>query len=156
MIDLHRIAEAGEGLRAEAAFIATLVAAFDEEIADALSCMNNDEAIARIEERGLTKTADQLRQARARGQLISIRTRSGLAKAKSSGRKGGRPPRLSPDRMAELLEQWDHGNGKNPTELAELFDVGRTTVYRVIQGALGSSSNGSDSSAIRAPSSSRR
>lgn len=86
--------------------------------------------------------------------LISERTKDGLDAARARGRKGGRRPVLSEEQAAHLREQWNNGQGKTPTELARLFGIGRTTVYRV----LGVSEPGpaTASSATTAPSRQRR
>lgn len=67
--------------------------------------------------------------------LIRMRTREGLAVAKAQGRLRGRQPKLSPRQEAHLVELYRSGD-KSPAELAELFSVGRSTVYRAIQRAL--------------------
>jgi len=67
--------------------------------------------------------------------LIRMRTREGLAVAKAKGRLRGRQPKLSPRQEAHLVELY-RGGDKSPAELAELFGVGRSTVYRAIQRAL--------------------
>jgi len=64
-----------------------------------------------------------------RDRLIE-RTRAGLVAAKARGRTGGRKPKLSPDQieMARgLLE-----NGKPPRDVANAFNVGRSTLYRAL------------------------
>jgi DNA invertase Pin-like site-specific DNA recombinase len=61
--------------------------------------------------------------------LIRMRTREGMAIARSKGKLKGKQPKLSPAKREHLLklhEAQDH----NITELAELFDVSRPTVYR--------------------------
>ncbi len=67
--------------------------------------------------------------------LIRMRTREGLAVAKAKGRLRGRQPKLSGRQEAHLVELY-RGGEKSPAELAELFSVGRSTVYRAIQRAL--------------------
>ncbi len=54
--------------------------------------------------------------------------------AKAKGRLRGKQPKLKPRQEAHLValhEAGDHSTG----ELAELFGVGRSTVYRAIQRA---------------------
>jgi DNA invertase Pin-like site-specific DNA recombinase len=66
--------------------------------------------------------------------LIKARTREGLAVARAAGKLRGRKPKLTPSREA-LLVQLHRSGQKNPSELAELFGVGRSTVYRALQRA---------------------
>jgi DNA invertase Pin-like site-specific DNA recombinase len=66
--------------------------------------------------------------------LIRLRTREGMKVAKAKGRLRGKQPKLKPRQEAHLValyEAGDHSTG----ELAELFGVGRSTVYRAIQRA---------------------
>lgn len=66
--------------------------------------------------------------------LIRMRTREGLAVAKAKGRLKGKQPKLTPRQEAHLVAL--HASGEHsPGELAELFKVGRSTVYRAIQRA---------------------
>lgn len=69
--------------------------------------------------------------------LIRQRTREGLAVARAAGRLRGRRPKLSPRQEEHLLELHRSGD-RTPGELAELFGVGRTTVYRAIERAAAS------------------
>jgi len=69
------------------------------------------------------------------GALIRQRTREGMAIARSKGKLRGRQPKLSPARQALLLKEHATGNC-NIVELAELFEVSRPTVYRVIARSL--------------------
>ena len=66
--------------------------------------------------------------------LLRMRTREGMAIAKAKGRLKGRTPKLSPARQAHLLKL--HAAGEHTiAELAELFEVSRQTVYRVLERA---------------------
>lgn len=66
--------------------------------------------------------------------LIRMRTREGLAVAKAKGRLKGKAPKLTPRQETHLVAL--HASGEHsPRELAELFKVGRSTVYRAIQRA---------------------
>ena len=66
--------------------------------------------------------------------LLRMRTREGMAIAKAKGRLKGRAPKLSPARQAHLLKL--HAAGEHTiVELAELFEVSRPTVYRVLERA---------------------
>ena len=66
------------------------------------------------------------------GDLIRMRTREGMKVAKAKGRLRGKKPKLSPKQEAHLVQL--HGAGDHTmNELAELFSVGRSTVYRAIE-----------------------
>jgi DNA invertase Pin-like site-specific DNA recombinase len=70
--------------------------------------------------------------------LLRMRTREGMAIAKAKGRLKGRAPKLSTARQAHLLKL--HAAGEHTiVELAELFEVSRQTVYRVLERAAGAS-----------------
>lgn len=64
--------------------------------------------------------------------LISARTREGLALARVRGRLKGKQPKLSPKREAHLVELYRAGE-HTVAEIQELFDVGRSTVYRALE-----------------------
>ena len=66
--------------------------------------------------------------------LMSLRTREGMAVARAKGRLKGKPPKLSPSQQKHVLKLLGDGEHTIP-ELAELFSVSRATVYRVIQRA---------------------
>lgn len=68
--------------------------------------------------------------------LIRMRTREGLAVARAAGKLRGRKPKLTPRQEAHLVGLYRAGD-KNPAELAELFNIGRSTVYRAIERAGG-------------------
>jgi transposase len=51
--------------------------------------------------------------------------------AKAKGRLRGKQPKLKPNQARHLLELHDSGN-YTQAELAELFGVGRSTIYRTI------------------------
>ena len=51
--------------------------------------------------------------------------------AKAKGRLRGKQPKLKPNQAKHLLELHDSGNSTQ-AELAELFGVGRATIYRTI------------------------
>jgi DNA invertase Pin-like site-specific DNA recombinase len=66
--------------------------------------------------------------------LLRLRTREGMAIAKAKGKLKGRAPKLSTARQAHLLKL--HAAGEHTiAELAELFEVSRQTVYRVLERA---------------------
>lgn len=63
--------------------------------------------------------------------LIKMRTREGMKVARAKGRLRGKKPKLSPRQEAHLVEL-HHAGTHTSTELAELFSVARSTVYRAI------------------------
>jgi DNA invertase Pin-like site-specific DNA recombinase len=66
--------------------------------------------------------------------LIRARTREGMAVARAKGRLRGKSPKLNPRQEAHLVAL--HAAGEHTTgELAELFGVGRATVYRALDRA---------------------
>jgi DNA invertase Pin-like site-specific DNA recombinase len=64
--------------------------------------------------------------------LIRLRTREGMKVAKAKGRLRGKQPKLKPNQAKHLLELHDSGS-YTQAELAEVFGVGRSTVYRTIE-----------------------
>ncbi|MGP5226569.1 MULTISPECIES: recombinase family protein [Micrococcaceae] len=64
--------------------------------------------------------------------LIRMRTREGMKVAKAKGRLRGKQPKLSAKQEEHLLELHIAGE-HSKAELAELFSVGRSTVYRAIE-----------------------
>lgn len=64
--------------------------------------------------------------------LIRMRTREGMAVAKAKGRLKGKQPKLSAIQRKLLLKLYD-ADEHTQAELAELFRVSRTTIYREIQ-----------------------
>jgi DNA invertase Pin-like site-specific DNA recombinase len=70
--------------------------------------------------------------------LIVARTREGMAVAKAKGRLRGKQPKLTTKQEAHLVAL--HREGKHTgMELAELFNVARSTVYRAVERAGASS-----------------
>ena len=66
--------------------------------------------------------------------LIRARTREGMAVAKAKGKLRGKQPKLSKKQEAHLVSA--HQAGTHTTvEIAELFGVARSTVYRAIKRA---------------------
>lgn len=63
--------------------------------------------------------------------LISERTNDGLAAARARGRKGGRPPALSPAKLAHARQLRDAGE-HTMTQIAELVGCSRATLYRAL------------------------
>ncbi|MBF5082345.1 recombinase family protein [Quadrisphaera sp. INWT6] len=68
------------------------------------------------------------------GDLIRARTREGMTVAKAKGRLRGKPPKLKAKQEAHLVALW-LGGEHTGAELAELFGVARSTVYRAVQRA---------------------
>ncbi len=64
--------------------------------------------------------------------LISQRTKEGMRVAKKNGRLRGKQPKPTAKQQAHLVELHSKGDHTS-AELAELFSVGRATVYRTIQ-----------------------
>jgi DNA invertase Pin-like site-specific DNA recombinase len=64
--------------------------------------------------------------------LVRLRTREGMKVAKAKGRLKGKAPKLSPRQEAHLVALHQAGEHTG-AELAELFSVARSTVYRAIQ-----------------------
>jgi len=66
--------------------------------------------------------------------LIRARTREGMQVAKAKGRLRGKQPKLSPLQEAHLVAL--HRSGEHTSaDLAELFNVARSTVYRALERA---------------------
>ena len=74
--------------------------------------------------------------------LIKMRTREGMKVARAKGRLRGKKPKLSPRQEAHLVEL-HHAGAHTSAELAELFSVARSTVYRAIERASTAASSGS-------------
>jgi hypothetical protein len=66
--------------------------------------------------------------------LLKMRTREGMAVARSRGRLKGKKPKLTARQQAELVRMHAIG-GYTIAELMEVFSVGRATVYRVLERA---------------------
>jgi DNA invertase Pin-like site-specific DNA recombinase len=63
--------------------------------------------------------------------LLKMRTREGMAIARSRGKLKGKQPKLSARQQAELV--WMHATGEYTIAgLMEVFSVGRATIYRVL------------------------
>ncbi|SHR63739.1 site-specific recombinase PinR [Mycobacteroides abscessus subsp. massiliense] len=66
--------------------------------------------------------------------LIRLRTREGMAVAKRKGKLRGKQPKLSAAQERHLVELYKKDE-HTIAELAELFNVGRSTVYRAVERA---------------------
>lgn len=64
--------------------------------------------------------------------LISMRTKEGVAVARAKGKLKGKKPKLSDRRQTELRRMYDTGE-YSISDLAEVFAVSRPTVYRVLK-----------------------
>jgi DNA invertase Pin-like site-specific DNA recombinase len=64
--------------------------------------------------------------------LISARTKEGMRVAKAKGRLRGKQPKLSVKQEAHLVGLYQAGEHSS-AELAELFGVARSTVYRAVE-----------------------
>ena len=64
--------------------------------------------------------------------LIRLRTREGMKVAKAKGRGRGKQPKLNPRQEAHLVGLLQAGE-HSTAELADLFGVARSTVYRAQQ-----------------------
>ena len=62
--------------------------------------------------------------------LIIERTKAGLEAARSRGRKGGRKPVLSTEKV-EVARRM-HVAGEPPAKIARVLGCGRTTIYRYL------------------------
>lgn len=66
--------------------------------------------------------------------LISERTRAGLAAAKARGRKGGRPKGLSKKSQYKVAAAKKlHEAGTPPNDIASILEISRSTVYRYLE-----------------------
>ena len=63
--------------------------------------------------------------------LIRLRTREGMAIARSRGKLRGKQPKLSDRQQKELRRMHDTGD-HSISDLAELFSISRPTVYRTL------------------------
>ncbi|MCA0346006.1 MAG: recombinase family protein [Actinobacteria bacterium] len=66
--------------------------------------------------------------------LIRARTREGMAVAKAKGKLRGKQPKLSKAQEVHLVSVYEAGT-HTTAEIAELFGVARSTVYRAIKRA---------------------
>ena len=62
---------------------------------------------------------------------IRMRTREGMAVARAKGKLRGKKPKLSERQQKELRRMHDTGE-YSISDLGELFDVSRPTVYRTL------------------------
>ncbi|CAI7973718.1 hypothetical protein FRAHR75_1100006 [Frankia sp. Hr75.2] len=65
-------------------------------------------------------------------ELIRERTLDGLRAAEAAGRRGGRPVRVDEDTLAVV--QARRARGESVSAIAARLGIGRSTVYRALQG----------------------
>lgn len=72
--------------------------------------------------------------------LLVERTTAGMAAARARGRHGGRPPKLSDENKEEICRLY-RSNVMTMEQLAKIFDVSKTSLYKVLRekGAVNSS-----------------
>ena len=66
--------------------------------------------------------------------LLKMRTREGMAVARSKGKLKGKKPKLTARQQAELVRMRADGE-YSIADLMEMFSIGRATVYRVLERA---------------------
>ena len=64
--------------------------------------------------------------------LIRERTNAGLKAAKARGRVGGRPPRLKPSQVAEMVKRY-HEDNLSIDDLCKLFYISRPSFYNYLK-----------------------
>jgi DNA invertase Pin-like site-specific DNA recombinase len=64
-------------------------------------------------------------------ELIRLRTREGMRVAKAKGKLRGKQPQPNPRQEAHLVDLYRPGD-HSTAELADLFGVARSTVYRAL------------------------
>ena len=64
--------------------------------------------------------------------LVRLRTKEGMRVAKAKGRLRGKKPKLDPRQEAHLVSLMAAGE-HSTAELADMFGVGRSTVYRALE-----------------------
>lgn len=62
--------------------------------------------------------------------LIVARTRDGLAAARARGRTGGRKPKLTAQKVADIRKKYEDGD--TVQSIANYFGVSRPTIYRAL------------------------
>jgi DNA invertase Pin-like site-specific DNA recombinase len=64
--------------------------------------------------------------------LILARTEAGILKARSQGKKFGRPSALDVGQKRKIAERY--AAGETMAELAREYEVGEATIFRALQG----------------------
>jgi DNA invertase Pin-like site-specific DNA recombinase len=65
-------------------------------------------------------------------EIIKQRTMDGLSAARARGRVGGRPEKLTDKQKAQIITFYQ-AEQKTVQEIADLFNVSRPTIYRVLE-----------------------
>jgi len=65
--------------------------------------------------------------------LIVERTRAGMQAARERGRRAGRKPKLTLDQLKHARELLEGENRRSPGQVAELFNVDRSTLWRALR-----------------------
>jgi len=65
-------------------------------------------------------------------EIIAERTHAGLAAARARGRKGGRRPKMTPDKIATARQLYD-GRKHTVAQIAAIVGVSRATLYRHLE-----------------------
>lgn len=74
-------------------------------------------------------------------ELIRERAVAGLAAARARGRKGGRPPKLSAEKL-RVAQRLLEGPESSVSEVARTLGVHRSTLHKALQGAAAATTNG--------------
>ena len=82
-------------------------------------------------------------------ELIRERTMAGLAAARARGRKGGRPPKLSAEKL-RVAQRLLKDPESTVSEVARTLGVHRSTLHKALHGMLAKKVNGVDRGLVRA------
>ena len=65
--------------------------------------------------------------------LIVERTRAGMQAAREQGRRAGRKPKLTPEQLKHAHDLIEGEGQRSPSEVARLFNVDRSTLWRALK-----------------------
>ena len=82
-------------------------------------------------------------------ELIRERTMAGLAAARARGRKGGRPPKLSAEKL-RVAQRLLKDPESTVSEVARTLGVHRSTLHKALHGAIAKTTNGAGRGLVRA------
>lgn len=82
-------------------------------------------------------------------ELIRERTVAGLAAARARGRKGGRPPKLSAEKL-RVAQRLLKDPESTVSEVARTLGVHRSTLHKALQGTVSKTTNGEGRGLVRA------
>lgn len=82
-------------------------------------------------------------------ELIRERTAAGLAAARARGRKGGRPPKLSAEKL-RVAQRLLKDPESTVSEVARTLGVHRSTLHKALQGTVTKTMNGEGRGLVRA------